>query len=95
MTDRYARQRLLAAVGDHGQARIAAATYTIGSDGALSSEVEREYLTRAGATQLLGQTEPSAGFAHATAFHHGEAREFAAGAWRALVQIKNVLEQPT
>jgi hypothetical protein len=93
LDDRYARQRLLAAVGDIGQARVAAATYLVASDGSLASEVEREYLARAGATELVAQREPAAVFAHAAAFHHAEAREFAAGAWRALVQLRNVLEQ--
>jgi len=93
MDDRYARQRLLAAVGDVGQARIAAATYVVGSDATLSSQVEREYLSRAGATELVAQGEPTLAFAHAAAFRHAEAREFAAGAWRALSQLRNVLEQ--
>jgi hypothetical protein len=93
MEDRYARQRLLAAVGDLGQARLAAATYVVGGDGSLSSEIEREYLTRAGATELLASREPSPAFAHAAAFRHAEARDFAAGAWRALSQLKNALEQ--
>lgn len=93
MEDRYARQRLLPAVGELGQARIAAATYVVGSDGSLSSEVEREYLARAGASELFAGSEPGPAFAHAAAFRHAEARDFAAGAWRALAQLKNVLEQ--
>jgi hypothetical protein len=93
MEDRYARQRLLAAVGDVGQARIAAATYVVSSEGSLSSTVERDYLARAGATELLPSGEPGPAFAHAAAFRHAEARDFAAGAWRALSQLMNVLEQ--
>ena len=92
MEDRYARQRLLVAVGDSGQARLAAATYVVVGDGSLSSEVEREYLTRAGATELLTSSEPAPQLAHAAAFRHAEARDFAAGAWRALTQLKNALE---
>ncbi|RYZ07957.1 MAG: hypothetical protein EOO73_09655 [Myxococcales bacterium] len=93
MADRYARQRLLAAVGEHGQARLVAATYVVSGDGSLSSEIEREYLARAGASELLASREPGPTFAHAAAFRHAEARDFAAGAWRALMQLKNALEQ--
>jgi hypothetical protein len=93
MEDRYARQRLLAAVGELGQARIASATYVVSRDGSLTAEVEREYLARAGAAELLASREPGPVFAHAAAFRHAEARDFAAGAWRALAQLKNVLEQ--
>ena len=57
-----------------------------------AAEVEREYLTRAGASELVVEREPPAVFAHAAAFHHAEAREFAAGAWRALAQLRTVLE---
>jgi hypothetical protein len=91
--DRYARQRLLAAVGDSGQQRIAAASYRVASDATLSSEVEREYLTRAGAQHFSFATTSAPPFAHAGAFRDGAAREFAAGAWRALSQLKSVLEQ--
>jgi len=94
MEDRYARQRLLAAVGDVGQARIAAATYVVSSAGSSSSsEVEREYLTRAGARQLVADGAPPPVFPHAAAFRNEGAREYAAGAWRALTQLRNVLEQ--
>ncbi len=93
MEDRYARQRLLAVVGEQGQDRIAAATYVVAEDGSSSSEIEREYLARAGARQLVAVREPSPAFAHAAAFRHAEARDFAAGAWRALEQLKNALEQ--
>jgi hypothetical protein len=93
MEDRYARQRLLAAVGDVGQARIAAATYVVSSAGSASSEVEREYLTRAGARLLVADGAPPPAFAHAAAFQNEGARDYAAGAWRALTQLRNVLEQ--
>ena len=91
--DRYARQRLLAAVGDLGQQRIAAASYVVASDRALSSEVEREYLARAGAQHFSLATTSASAFAHAAAFRDGTAREFAAGAWRALRQLQSALEQ--
>ena len=91
--DRYARQRMLAAVGDQGQQRIARATYLASGDSALSSSVEREYLTRAGAEQFADRDGPPAAFAHSSAFHNAAARAFAAGTWRALAQLRNVLEQ--
>jgi hypothetical protein len=93
MADRYARQRQLVAVGELGQARIGAATYVVPNDASLASEVEREYLARAGAVSLVAESEPGPVFVHAAAFRHAEARDFAAGAWRALAQLKHVLEQ--
>jgi hypothetical protein len=50
--DRYARQRLLAALGDSGQERIARTTFVVSSEPSFAAEVEREYLTRAGAQQF-------------------------------------------
>jgi hypothetical protein len=93
MTDRYARQRQLAAVGELGQARIADATYVVPAEASLAAEVEREYLARAGAVLLVADRETGPAFAHAAAFRHAEARDFAAGAWRALCQLKQALEQ--
>ena len=90
--DRYARQRLLAAIGDSGQERIAAASYVVASDASLETEVEREYLARAGAQHFVSATAGSP-FVHADAFRFVAAREFAAGAWRALGQLKIALEQ--
>jgi len=88
--DRYARQRLLAAVGDAGQARIMAATYTVASDAAAG--VARDYLERAGA-ERFETVAASAPFAHASAFRHAAARDFAEGAWRALGQLRAALEK--
>jgi hypothetical protein len=56
--------------------------------------VEREYLARAGAATLSVSGDPGSPFVHAAAFRHAEARDFAAGAWRALSQIIRALEQP-
>jgi hypothetical protein len=89
--DRYARQRLLAAVGDRGQQRIAAATFVVASASPRAAEVEREYLTRAGAEHFAA-APASPAFAHAASFSHPAARDFAEGAWRALVQLRSVLE---
>jgi len=93
MSDRYARQRLLAAVGELGQQRIAAATYVVTGDAETEAVVEREYLVRAGASRLEARREPAATFAHAATFRHPAARDFAAGAWRALTQLRRVLKQ--
>ena len=91
--DRFARQRLLAAVGDRGQERIAQATFVV-ADGAplLAAETEHEYLTRAGAQRFAPLSAARATFAHAAVFQHSAARDFAEGAWRALAQLKDSLE---
>jgi len=90
--DRFARQRLLAAVGDRGQERIAQATFVVGGAPPLAAETEREYLTRAGAQRFQPASAPRAQFAHAAVFRHSAARDFAEGAWRALAQLKDSLE---
>ena len=89
--DRYVRQRLLAAVGDRGQQRIAAATFVVASESPRAADVERAYLTRAGAEQFAAAPAGPA-FAHAALFRHPAARDFAEGAWRALAQLRSVLE---
>jgi hypothetical protein len=92
--DRFVRQRTLAAVGDAGQERLGAASFAIEHEHTVSSATERHYLERAGATHFVaseGQREP---FAHAEAFRHQVARDFAEGAWRALDQIQRVLGKP-
>jgi hypothetical protein len=91
LSDRYARQRLLAAVGDSGQARIAEATYAVALDGAPASRVERDYLERAGGQRFV-PAESVPDFTHGEAFRHECARDFAAGAWRALIQLRHALE---
>ena len=88
--DRFDRQRRLAEVGDLGQARIESAAFEVrGGDGAV---LETVYLQRAGAERvtLSSRKEPEA-FAHERAFHHAASRRVGAGAWRALVQVRNVL----
>jgi hypothetical protein len=90
--DRYARQRLLAVVGDSGQQRIARATFVVASERPLAAEVERDYLARAGAEHFSAPGERPPEFAHAAVFHHGVARDFAEGAWRALSQLNSALE---
>jgi hypothetical protein len=91
--DRYARQQKLAAVGELGQQRIARATYVARASSRPASEVERAYLSRAGGEHFASTTERAAAFAHQAAFKHAAARDFAEGAWCALVQLKTALEQ--
>jgi hypothetical protein len=90
--DRYARQRLLAAVGDAGQARIARTRYRVASDASLAAQIEREYLARAGAELFETADGSGAPFRHAAAFENAVARDFAEGAWRALCHIRSALE---
>ena len=90
--DRYARQRLLAAIGDRGQELIARATFVVDGAERLAAETEREYLTRAGAQRFLPASAARAPFAHAAVFRHAAAQDFAEGAWRALTQLRTSLE---
>ena len=90
--DPYSRQRRLAEIGDAGQARLLAASHRVaGSDGALT---ELTYLHRAGfravAVDALAEARP---FVHAELFRHGVTRRQAAGTWRALRAITELLGQ--
>jgi len=89
--DRYARQRLLAAVGDLGQERIAARTFVVQSSTAPASDVERAYLARAGAARFAKAPDGPVAFVHRDVFRHAAARDFAEGAWQALVQLRSAL----
>jgi molybdopterin/thiamine biosynthesis adenylyltransferase len=84
------RQICLAEIGSEGQARIAAATLEVrGRDGSLAELV---YLHRAGVESVaLRADRQAAAFAHAQLFRHAASRRFAAGAWRALSQIRAIL----
>jgi hypothetical protein len=89
-TDRFTRQMRLRDVGIDGQARLGRAALEVhGNEGAL---VEFLYLCRAGVERLdlLPSATPAA-FAHANSFRFRETRSLAAGAWRALGQIRRVL----
>ncbi len=90
MGDRYARQRLLAEVGDDGQARIEAAR--LGVAASPEAWTEATYLARAGVHEIAPASGPPLPFAHATVFRHEGPRRDAAGAWRALRQLRHVLE---
>lgn len=88
--DRYVRQRRLAEIGDAGQARLLAAAHSVaGTDGALTELV---YLERAGVRAVsldtLAKPRP---FAHAALFRHASPRAHAAGAWRALRAVTELL----
>jgi hypothetical protein len=90
--DRYVRQRRLAEIGDAGQARLLAASHRVaGKEGALDELV---YLERAGfrAVSLDALAEPRP-FAHAGLFRHASTRARAAGAWRALRAVTELLER--
>jgi len=84
------RQIRLAEVGIEGQARLSRATLCVrGRDGSLAEFV---YLHRAGIERLtLNPNLPAVAFEHASLFRHASTRRLAAGAWRALGQIRNVL----
>jgi hypothetical protein len=90
--DRYARQRLLPAVGDRGQEHIAEATFVVDGAQHAVAATEREYLTRAGAQRFAPASAARAPFVHAAVFRHAAARDFAEGAWRALAQLRTSLE---
>ncbi len=88
--DRYTRQRRLDEVGEHGQARLEAATGVVrGHEGAL---LEAQYLHRAGfgRVNILAYGEPKP-FRHSEFFRHPIARMAGAGAWRALGKIRREL----
>ena len=91
--DRFARQRLLAAVGDQGQERIRVATYVVRASSPRAADVERAYLMRAGAEGFAAAPVPASTFAHRAVFKHAAARDFAEGAWHALGQLKGALDQ--
>jgi hypothetical protein len=84
------RQIRLAEVGVEGQARLSRATLSVrGGDGSLAELV---YLHRAGVERVsLDSHLPARPFTHASLFKHSGTRRLAAGAWRALAQIRTVL----
>jgi molybdopterin/thiamine biosynthesis adenylyltransferase len=89
--DRYSRQRRLSEVAESGQSRLANARVTVaGRDGA---DVEIRYLVGAGVGDLshAPDAEPVP-FRHAPSFQFASARRVAAGAWRALVTLRQALE---
>lgn len=89
--DRHARQRRLPEVGETGQSRLAESRLCVSGSGE-AARVEAEYLARAGVQQLerLPDRTPVP-FVHARFFEHAAPRALAAGAWRALAQIRRTL----
>ncbi len=88
------RQIRLAEVGEVGQARLTAATVEVrGTDGSLT---EFLYLHRAGIERLsIRPTQPAPAFQHGGLFRHESTRRQAAGAWRAIAQIRGILALDT
>jgi hypothetical protein len=88
------RQIRLSEVGESGQARLSAATLEVrGTDGSLT---EFLYLHRAGILRLSIQPgKPAPAFAHSGLFRHESTRQKAAGAWRAIGQIRKILALDT
>jgi hypothetical protein len=88
--DRFTRQRRLPEIGEAGQLRISSARFALGPHAGL--EIEREYLSRAGATCTLS-TEPAVArpFTHHSAFAFEETRALGEGAWRALEKLRSAL----
>ena len=88
------RQIRLSEVGEAGQARLSAATLEVcGTDGSLT---EFLYLHRAGVDRLsIRSGKPASAFAHGGLFRHESTRRQAAGAWRAIAQIRSILALDT
>lgn len=88
--DRYTRQRRLEEVGPDGQHRLEAARLTLASHE--SSDLEREYLTRAGVGHLGTDTEATPpSFPWDALFEFSAPLSVARGAWCALFHIRSVL----
>lgn len=89
--DRYSRQHRLPEVGDEGQRRIHDADLRVcGGDGAV---VETVYLLRVGVERVeMSPSVAASSFAHAAFFRFDAPRRVAAGSWRALNQIRAVLD---
>ena len=89
--ERYSRQHRLPEVGDEGQQRIHDANLRVcGGEGAV---VETVYLLRVGVERVeMTPANSAADFAHASFFHFDASRRVAAGSWRALNKIRDVLE---
>lgn len=88
--DRYTRQRRLEEVGPEGQRRLEAARVVLAAhDG---SDIEREYLTRAGLRQIEVDAQASpAHFPMSEFFEFAGPLSVAHGAWCALSRIRAVL----
>ena len=87
--DRYSRQRRLPEVGQFGQLKLDRARLQVAARGGDASWVETLYLHRAGIGQLTLSTAAQAPpFVHQGAFVFDATRTVAAGAHRALQQLR-------
>ncbi|HEX3849523.1 MAG TPA: hypothetical protein VHW01_01075 [Polyangiaceae bacterium] len=88
------RQIRLNEVGLEGQAKLSAASLEVcGADGSLTEFV---YLHRAGVERLsILPNLPPRPFLHSALFRHAGTRRMAAGAWRAIAQIRGILALDT
>lgn len=90
VSTRHERQIRLREVGSTGQARLAQAVLTV-SGGKQGLQVE--YLRRAGVGEVQSSERiPPVDFPHAALFRHAASREIAVCCWRALRQIRAVLD---
>jgi hypothetical protein len=88
--DRYTRQRRLGEVGSSGQERLLEARLVLPEHE--GSELEREYLARAGVESVqIDASLPAEPFPFAAQFEFAHSRAFARGAWSALANIRKVL----
>ena len=88
------RQIRLNEVGLDGQAKLSAASLEVrGADGSLTEFV---YLHRAGVERLsIVPNLPPQPFLHSALFRHAGTRRMAAGAWRAVAQVRSILALDT
>jgi hypothetical protein len=88
--DRFTRQRRLREVGAEGQRRLGASRMVLVAHA--DSDIERDYLERAGVTRLdLDPHGSLPAFPWADAFEFSAAGSVARGAWYALARIRNAL----
>ena len=92
--DRYSRQRRLDEVGPDGQRRLEQSELVLASHA--DTELEVEYLTRAGVRQLQFEAAaPVPIFPWAEQFRFDGPRSVASGAWHALTRIRAALARST
>lgn len=87
--DPLSRQRCLVEVGEEGQSRLAALDAIVPETDC--SDIEREYLLRAGVRSVTVASSPPVSFPHAAHFRSLAARRIATGAWGALRRIRLAL----
>ena len=88
--DRYTRQRRLAEIGEAGQRRLLGTRIRV--DAGPGSDIEAEYLSRAG-VHVTGEQPSDTAFPWQDAFVSQAAGDIARGAWQALRKIREALGQ--